>query len=227
VITIADSPVERIVRTIFRPTKNFAVKHQVQFGNKNSDLTRKSELYVSEYNSQKYSNISKLSSLYLESSDYLVFQYGNKDDGEEVFISYPHIFKVIKMLKESLKWFYSDTYKDLFFIKKKKLRFNPEYSDMMISTTDLISNKILYMQPSIIVVGEESVEGALLFFNESDKFVEMTYEQIEGLYFFLKNFNLYECSQLLINFVYTQDKVTPTISSSKGEKHFSKMQRNK
>lgn len=230
---VLSKPVESITKAIFYPAKNFTIKHRVVFGQTNNDKTRKSELYVSETKTQKYSNLSKVTNLYLDTKDYLVFQYGNyNDNGLEIYISYPHIDRVKKMFRNATKWFYSKTYKDLFIVKNKKLVLGAEFKGLFFDALDLIGGTALRIEPSTVHVGEEIVEGGVLYFNDETNFIELTYEQIDTIADFLESFNLYQSSLALTNFVYSQQMASvgsPTMSSSgeKGIQRYSKMKRNK
>ena len=219
---MSEEKIEKIERVIFIPCKGLLIKHEVVFGQQNKkDQRRLDELSSRKYKTGKYSNVKTLISLKLESNDYLVLDYiGNKDNRENIYISYPHIFKVKKFFRESLKWFYDDEYDELFVMNNEnELIFNSDYRNEEIIINNLIGSKSLSIMPAIVADGEE---GVILFFNSRNKSVIMNIDQLESVIDFLENFRLYEASQLLINYVTeikgsSLDLSVETNSSSKKE----------
>lgn len=197
--------VERITRTIFTPARNLLIKHQVVFGKKDRDTQqRKGELMKYDFKSEKYSNASTLSSLFLETSDFIFLEkisYDKEIENEKIYISYPHLFKVKRGLKDALRWFYDDEYENLFIHKNGNILFNSDYETERILISGLIGQKSLTLIPDVIVIDEVEYEGLLVYFNTDDDLVRMTIDQLEAMYDFFITFNLYQSSQLLINYV--------------------------
>jgi hypothetical protein len=196
--------VERITRTIFRPCKGLLVKHQVVFGSKDQAQKRRGELYTYEYNSSRYSDVTKLSSLTLETSDFLYLEKTNWDkevDNEKIFLSYPHLFKMKRAFKEILTWFYSDKYEPMFIYKDNDIIFNSDFRQEKVEIYNLVGNKGIVIVPDVIEIETQLYEGITMFLNSQDQYVQMTIDQIEALYDFFLSFNLYQSSQMLINYV--------------------------
>jgi len=196
--------VERITRTIFMPCKGLAVKHQVVFGNKDQAQKRKGELYTYNYNSTKYSDITNLSSLILETSDFLYLEKLNYDkdrENEKIFFSYPHLFKIKRALKEAMRWFYADKFENMFIYKGREIIFNSDYTGKKQEIYNLVSNKTIIIFPSVVEIETQQYEGVTMLLNSESECVQMTIDQLEALYDFFKDFNLYQSSQLLINYV--------------------------
>jgi hypothetical protein len=208
--------IERITRTVFNPCKGLVIKHQVSFGSKDASQKRKSELYTYSYKSQAYSDITELTSLNLNTSDFVFLERLNKDrevENEKIYISYPHLFKIKRALKDAIKWFYDDKYENLFLIKNNELIYNSDFSDERIEIYGLIGNKGIILEPDVVEIETQQYEGITMYINSEADYVHMTIDQVEALYDFFMTFNLYNASQLLINYV---TSINPDNVSSSG-----------
>jgi len=196
--------VEKITRTIFNPARNLSIKHQVTFGQKDLNThKRKGELFKYDYSSEKYIDTSSLSSLILQTSDFIFLEktsYDKEVETERIFLSYPHLFKLKKGLKNALKWFYSSDYEKLFLYKDNEIIFNSEFNDESVIIDNLIGRKNIILYPHIIEYENIQSEGVLMGFNQYENMIEMSVDQLEAMYDFFTTFNLYESSQLLINY---------------------------
>jgi ribosomal protein L4 len=226
--------VERVTRTVFNPCKGMAVKHQVVLGSKDQAQKRKGELSTYNYKSTKYSDVTELTSMIIESSDFLILEKYNKDkdvENEKIFMSYPHLFKMKRALKQALKWFYADEFEDLFIYKGNELIFNSDYTNEKIEIFNLVSNKAVMFQPDVIEIENQQYEGLIMFLNSESEIVQLTIDQVEALYDFFETFNLYQSSQLLINYVTSinPDNISTTgfSPSRKGNSSTGKMPLNK
>jgi hypothetical protein len=198
------STVERITRTIFTPCKGLAVKHQVVFGRKDQAQKRRGELYTHSYTSSRYSDVTNLTSLTLETSDFLYLEKLNWDrdvENEKIFISYPHLFKMKRALRHVMKWFYADEFENLFIYNNNEIIFNSDYADERAEVYGLVSNKGVVIVPDVVEIETQQYEGITMFLNSNDQAVQMTIDQIEAFQDFFESFNLYQSSQMLINYV--------------------------
>lgn len=208
--------VERITRTIFNPCWGLSVKHQVVFGRKDKhDQKRRSELYQHNYTSQRYSDVTSLTSFSLETSDYLFLEKYNKDaDKETVFFSYPHLFKLKRALKNAMKWFYDDEFEHLFSYTDGDMIVNSDFKGIKEEIYNLISNNSIIIIPDVVEIESELYEGVTLFLNNENQYVQMTIDQVEAFYDFFSTFDLYQSSQLLINYVTSMNPENITSSGS-------------
>ena len=198
---------ERITREVFSPCKGLKIKHQVVFGKKNDDETRSGELNKFEYRSNKYTDANNLISYTLNTSDYLVFEcnvYGREKI--QIFVSYPHFYRVKRAFREAVKWFNEDKYADMFIYKGNEPIFNSDFSETCSVAYNLVSNKAIKIAPTIIDIENEKYEGVIVYFNTEYDFVSMTMDQLEAVSDFLDEFRLYEASQLLINYMATIER---------------------
>jgi hypothetical protein len=196
--------VERITRTVYNPCRGLAVKHQVVFGSKDQAQKRRGELYVHNYTSSRYSDVSKLSSMSLETSDFVFLEKLNYEKGvenEKIFMSYPHIFKMKRALRNVLKWFYGDEYEDMYLYNGNVLTFNSDFGNEKEEVYNLVGNKSVHIIPDVIEIEGVQYEGVTMFLNSLDVSVQMTIDQVESLQDFFDSFNLYQSSLQLINYV--------------------------
>ena len=193
---------EKITRTVFQVCKGLKIKHQVVFGSKKDDETRRGELNKYEYNSSKYTDVTRLVSYNLETSDYLIFEcntYGREK--LQIFVSYPHFYRVKRAFKEAVKWFNDDKYSDLFIYRGNTPIFNSDFKNIEAVAYNLVSNSAIRITPTTIEIESEIYEGVTVCFNSELDFVTMTIDQLEAVSDFLDSFRLYEASQLLINYI--------------------------
>lgn len=202
-------PIDNIEKTIYFPTDGLVIKHIVRLGSVDSkDKSRKDDLNTTDYKTKKYSNCSNVSSVYLNSSDYLVFEYIGRDrvKGERnaVFMSYPHLERVKRSLNQAFKWFSSTRYEDLFLEGKGGvLKLNKKYKDEEIYIDSLGDNSWLILKPAVVTIDEEEYQGLLLFISSQYKIVEMNFHQLLALIDFMEHFDLYQASLMLQSMAHT------------------------
>ena len=200
---------ERIVCEVFRVNRELSVKHQVTFGKKALDGTRKGPVSAYTYNSRKYSNASSLTTYTLDTEDYLVLEKVNFDKSQEstkILLSYQHIFKLKNALKQVKMWFYDDDYRDMFLYINDVPRVNAEFEYTPATAFGLVAGSAIMLKPAVIEIENELFEGCTMHFNTPECFISLTLDQFEALQDFIENFRLYEASRLLFN---TQQLLTP------------------
>lgn len=216
------SVIERITRTVFTPTYGFKIKHQVSFGVKNeSDQKRRGELNKYDYTSSRYSDVTRLTSLSLETSDYLVLEktsyIGSAQDKQQILISYPHLYRFKRMLRDAVSWFNDPIFANVFIYKNNEVFINPEYKNLSTEAYRLTGNSKIIITPHLLQIENEMYEGVIMYMNSYNTYVELTIDQLEALYDFVDSFRLYEASQLLINYVANIQKPESTkMSLNKG-----------
>ena len=194
-------PVEYINKTIYNITRNFKLKHQVKFGSKNQNDERINSLYISNYTSKQYKTDMELLSVNIDTNDYLILEYReNKDNNISIFISYPHLFSVKRILRNAVKWFYEEEYADMFIIKNDEIKFNSKYKDFVEETNSTINRKIIRIKPRLVEKDDHYEEGVVM--NLDDAFlVELSIDELEALYDAINTFDLYQNSLLLTTYV--------------------------
>ena len=201
---------EKIVCEVFRPAPNFVIEHEVVFGSKNYEGKRNGPLSSYNYRTNKYTNVNECSSYRLNTSDYLVFKKTFPDKSKEdikILMSYQHIFKVKAIFKEAIRWFYNEGYGDIFISVDGIPRVNIE-NPLEALAYGLVGQKQLLIKPKVLIYEDQSeyYEGVTLIFSEAGDCVDLTIDQLESVYDFLKDFRLYEASRLLF---LDQQLITP------------------
>lgn len=197
--------VERFNKVIFRPCKGLILKHQVVFGDKdNRSQKRKSELFRYDFPTDKYSDVTEVSSLTLDTSDFVIFERQTSDreaERDKVYVSYPHIFKIRSGLKRAMQWFYADKYENLFIHENDDIIFNSDFKEERIEMYGLVGNKSIILVPDVVEIETQLYEGVTMFLNSQDVYVQMTLDQLEALHDFFQHFDLYLSSVMVSNYV--------------------------
>lgn len=218
--------IEKVENILLRPAKNLVIKNAVIVGKKSTKNQQKIDpIYVKSYSSNKYSDHSNLTTVSIETSDYLVFGFADIKESvfEEIYISYPHIERVINFFEKAYNVLQGNVYLtkdvkygkddkgiyeekklktkiDMFIDKKGELYLNPKYSEYEMNLTNLIGGKSMSIMFDVIADENTQTEqkGIYLFMNSQDNLVIITEENIKGLLYFLKNYNLQLSSQNLL-----------------------------
>ena len=199
-------PTEKIVCEVFR-VGDLTIRHSVAFGIKWSDGSRRGAVSNYTYKSNKYTNANELTAYQVNTEDYLIFEkYGKtKEEKVQILMSYQHIPRVKKMFRKALKWVEDDEYLDLFIYKDDIPYVNTEMQ-VEEGAFNLVGGKAFLMRPNVVQLDNEYYEGYLLYFNNEETFIELTYDMCEAVSDFLDSFRLYEASRLLFN---SQQLISP------------------
>jgi len=209
------SNLEKIEKTLYIPCRGLTLKNTVIIGNANKNKEKISPIWNKSFKTQKYSNKSEVTALNIRTSDFLVFTYSNDEkDFDEIYISYPHIEKIIKAFNEMKNIL--QTKDDLFIEENDELFVNADYENLAIKINDLTNGKSIVIVPSVIVDGTQEWPGVIIYLGKEDNFIEMNFEVYFSLVYFLNNFNLQLSSQLLLNFagIYFSNKAGTVNSNS-------------
>lgn len=199
------TPVEYINKTIYQITSRFKLKHQVKFGRKNQKGDRMDAIFKYDYDSENYNSKMSLSSINLDTSDFLVLEYKpSNEETASIFLSYPHIYNFLRILKQSLNWFYSSKYDDMFIYKNDEVQFNDKYKKLVFRTDVTVGQKIFAIKPSLVERYDIYEEGVIVFL-DNEYSVSLDVFELEALYNTIKNFDLYQSSVALANFVLSKD----------------------
>lgn len=197
---------EKIESTLLQPARFLSLKNAVTLGKKNKSGSKLDPIYVSTYESQKYVNHKYLQGIYVNSSDYFVVSYSNKNTFEEIYMSYPHIHKFDKMIKGLIKIIKDGMPKfnnnKPFIYRDNELYFNQEYKDVIINVKNLIGGKSISAYLDVINVGDNYREGydrgVVMLINDQDNVVELSLDALESISYFMDRFSLLNSSQNLI-----------------------------
>lgn len=191
---------EKITCEVFR-VSGLSIKHSVTFGTKAQDGSRRNAISYFNYKSNKYTNESELATYTINTDDYLIFEKMGKDkeDKEQVLASYQHIARVKKMFRKALKWVEDDEYIDLFIYDNDGIPHLNKEMMQELTAFNLVGGKAMMIRPHVVQLDNEYYEGYMLYFNNEDTFIELTYDQAEAISDFLDSFRLYEASRLLFN----------------------------
>ena len=198
---------EKIEELILRPAKNFSIKNTVVLGRRNSKNGNRIDCFKENcYKSNKYTNYNYVGSLYMESSDFLVFSC--KDDesnkGIEIYSSYQHIMKIrnaFNTVVEDLDDAF-DTFDDGVIVLK------PEYEDYVIKINNLVGGHSISIVFDVInnedEISSKYTKGVTIFFNDENLYTTITDEDLYGITYFINNFDLLSSSQHLKQMAYMQ-----------------------
>ena len=193
---------ERIEKSLYTPCRGFTIKNVVILGKKGRDNKKLSAIHKYSYATNKYSTHARVNVVKLEISEFIVFEYndGDKNNREEIYISYPHLERVIDGFKAMAVALRNN---DLFIEDEEsgELFLNADYSDFSIKISNLTNGKSILLVPNVIEdenYGE--MAGVTIYLGSPRKIVDSNYEVFDTIVYFLNNFNLNLHSQLLVNF---------------------------
>lgn len=192
---------EKIEEKLLSITPSFSLHNVVTLGKRDKLGCKKNFIQERNYNSNKYTDFSFLSSLTIDRNDFIVFRYNSydKDSGskkEDIFMSYFHLKKIREILETLLEKF-DDAFID------KTFSINPEYEDFSIDIECINGKHILFFYEWLEIV-EENVDYPVMqksvgiLFNNEEYQEYITEENLEELLYFIENFNLLNSSQNLM-----------------------------
>jgi hypothetical protein len=191
---------EKIEKELLSPCRYLTLKNVVSLGRaSNRDKSKLDAVYAREYNSNKYSNHGKLKAINMTTSDFLVFSYSRDRDFSEIYVSYPHLPKIVKAFRTMNR-----ALKEVeLFVENKEdnmIYINKEFEEFEVRVTNLSSGKSILMVPDIIDVGDgQEAAGVSMYIGEETNHVGIDFESFDYLANFIETFNLNLSSQLLTN----------------------------
>jgi len=196
---------EKIEELILRPSSKFSIKNTVVLGRRDTRNGNRIDCFKERcYKSDKYTNHQYVGSLYMESSDFLVFSCkdDNSNNVNEIYSSYQHMEKIRKAFNNILS-----KMDDAFTVYGDgTIVLNPEYESYIEKINGLIGNHSIQM---IFDVNhdEEKVSNqyqkcVTIFFNEEKYYTTVTEDELHGITYFINNFNLLSSSQHLKQMAY-------------------------
>lgn len=170
--------IEKFEQVIF-PFGDFKIKFVVNFGTKTTNGNRLDAVYEKTYNSVKYNGISELTTFTFNPNIYLVFSCFNKEEknSEEVYLSFPQLTQFKNYLNNSIENLISNN------VYNNK-GINKEFSDLVLESNTLISNKKIFIVPQKIQNEDFYEDGIILFCNDENHCVEMNLNNLISIYEF-------------------------------------------
>jgi len=195
---------EKIEELILRPSSKFSIKNTVVLGRIGKNGNRVDCFKENCYKSNKYVNYQYVGTLYMESSDFLVFSCKDNDSNKinEIYSSYQHIEKIrngfnniVKNMDEAFTVYGDGT-----------ITLDPKYESYIEKINGLVGNHCIQMIYEVIYdenkVSNQYEKGVTIFFNEENYYTTITEDELQGITYFLNNFNLLSSSQHLKQMAY-------------------------
>jgi hypothetical protein len=189
---------EKIEKVLYTPCRFLSIKNVVTLGSSTKDGKRLNPLYKKTMKSNKYSDESELETLTLKTSDFLVFSYSRDKDFSEVYISYPHMDRLLKAFEDIQEILHDDN--SFCNHIEGGLAVEVKASKFMSKVDNLSSGKSIALLLTVV----EDVElgdmaGVMMLIGKEEYSLELNFEVFDSLVYFLKSLNLSMSSQLLIN----------------------------
>jgi len=129
------------------------------------------------------------------------------DKTKSLLINQHSIFQVIMFFRRLVKNMYK---KDLFVVKGDELILHQDVADEAKELLQLGTNSAIIGIPAIIYdENETSYEGVNLFINKTSNVIPLTFTELETVLYTLEKIDLYQYSQLLLNYYvsYYKDEI--------------------
>lgn len=228
---------EKLERVLLNPCSYFSLKNVVMLGQvNNKDKKRLNPVSFNSYKTKKYSNKEYVESISLKSSEFLVLSYNNINEkiNEDIFISYPHLYRIKDafsiMLDAITSNRISDNDLELFIECDGELYINSDCKEFHIKVGNLSNGKSIILMPDIINDYDgNDVAGVRILMNSSDNDIAMDLDTFNYTANYILDFNLQSSSMMLMNLAasiqlekmnsdYSEDIVTPVKKKIKKNK---------
>lgn len=184
---------------------NLRLWHKLLFTKKNKTGGKISEIIFKIFKSSKYTNMSELKDIVINTSDYLILEFSDYNANREIvteqaYISYPHMGMFRSMLNEAHKWFSSeDEYTDLLVQVEGKYYLNDKYENLSVYM-QISNKKMLIIKPNLIEDPDTGItkEAVNLIFDNLMA-ITLTLDELENLKSLIDTFDFYVASLALYN----------------------------
>lgn len=209
------APTESVTKILFQPCSSLRIKLKVILANKNIKGNRKRFVNTYEYETNKYTNVSHLSSLGIETQDFLIIenymsyeekQRLNKMDFKPrtIYFSYNNIHTLERSLNQCYAWLIND---DIFMYSKSKelMGIQPIYANLITECISKymsgFSDTLIRFAPTILTdKNMERKKGILIMIGkENTQIGSMNIDEISAFVYFLIHFDLCSASMALTN----------------------------
>lgn len=194
------SDYDRVVDTLLYLSDNITFDFVVVLSTKDKAGNRSFFHSETEYESNKYSDVSMGKGIKRKMIFYFVIN--NKQYFDGGFILRPQDVQMLIMLIEQtiLPWYF-DHHRRIFSIIDNKLVITGKYNPV-----EYIRNEYQYLQfvPNVYTFENDTYkEGIRMYINSSNSFVDMEIDKFMGLYYILKNTDMYGVATGLTTYVKT------------------------
>jgi hypothetical protein len=183
--------IDVVERELYSPARNFTLKAHVKTSySSTKDNRRMDASYFKRYPSKKYSDSPEHTRLDLKFSEFLVLSYstGEKGSMEEVYMSYPHIPRFRKALRDCcVAVFDEDVWTEG---EGNTIFLSPKMDDVYFKVEGLASGKSVLLRPEVLSSADGDAAGAALYLNGTKSRVEIKHDALESLNYFIQRFDL-------------------------------------
>lgn len=208
-------PFDSISRKIFNPAPGLILKHKVSVGSRTSDKHRRPFMSEYIYGTDRYIDVSKVSSLQIATQDYLILetcqildqnhQWNENFQPMRMMFDYTNIQTLQMALNTSFSWLSNP--KDVCELDSagNPTRIKSDFMNVYIKCISLFPQSTagkMTFKPTIMTnkFTQTKQIGALLSMGPNDSQVAtLDYDQCGAWVYFMDKFNLYEASLVLAN----------------------------
>ena len=168
--------------------------------NKNTDKFGKVNYHkeIGYYRENKYFiNISISFDSFLSIESARRDEYGNK---ESVIIKSDDLPVLKYRLSEVARWFMDEKYKNLFIRKNGKIIIPTKVEPVKVE--GLVFDKYIEFEPWVYTMdNQDQLIGVMMYINNDNNSVFLNINKVLGFNDFIQNFNMYQSSQLMLNYI--------------------------
>ena len=168
--------------------------------NKNTDKFGKVNYHkeIGYYRENKYCiNISRSFDSFLSIESARRDEYGNK---ESVIIKSDDLPVLKYRLSEVARWFMDEKYKNLFIRKNGKIIIPTKVEPVKVE--GLVFDKYIEFEPWVYTMdNQDQLIGVMMYINNDNNSVFLNINKVLGFNDFIQNFNMYQSSQLMLNYI--------------------------
>lgn len=191
-------------RIVFLSDLQISVR--VTLGNKTKDRNRKDYINIYTFDSDKYNDTSELSSVYINTYEYISLEHIKDIKSSKVLLSLDELYRFRRLLKKAIKWF-DDT--DLWKRQGKELFIDIREEDKK-NKVLVIKNRfdsVIMLTPTVIhnEAKKDAKAIEVLFYNTSMS-IAMGKNDFTTFYDIMMNVDLSCIGQQLVNLVESLEK---------------------
>lgn len=198
---------EQVERTVFNLSYSLKVKNVIILGDKNADKKRLGPYWVKDYDSKKYSNMDKLKRGNLKCSEFLTFNFFEKNGDssifETIFISHNNMYTLLEAFRKMQKY-YDKNKKEMFKLKNNQLFLKKEHSDVhskiSIKSNDVTKKMVLRFDVGVNRETEENFRAISIILVDDEKISTVEMTTFTNFVHFLETFNLSQASISLMTY---------------------------
>jgi hypothetical protein len=192
---------EKIEKTIINIDRYLSLNLAVTFGRKGSNDKRLDAVYTNSYNSNKYADKSKLTNYWLNSREYLVLSYKDRNEGnyEDIYMSYPHLVEFESKINNLYSLILDE---EVYAQSNGDLYINPQYKSYSVKIENMIGGKSILIKPAIVnnyYTGDDE-PGIAIYVGKKENYTGFNFKKLQSIIRFLDEFNLSVMGQMLANF---------------------------